>query len=156
VKASVSGITEEDVIYSWSVSGGRIASGLGTSSIQIVPGPELQNITVTVEIETGACRLSASTTVGVSNLPPSDFGKLEGIVRDPRNRPLNGATVTVFLSNNATAEEITRNGGKYKFDQLIIGDHDVEASHNRYGSDRKTVNVKKDRTTNQDFKLKSR
>lgn len=126
----------------------------GLVRFQIMPDSDLQNIFASVQVEVGECSASATTTVGVSGLPPSDFGQLEGVVKDSRNRRLNGATVIVFLDNDATAQETTSNGGKYKFDRLIVGDHDVEASHNSFRPDRKTVRVRKDQTAHQNFKLR--
>jgi hypothetical protein len=152
--ATVSGSDETDVLYTWTVIGGQVVSGNGTSSIEIVASPDVQQVTLNIEVQIDSCTASASITVTVANIPPSDFGILEGIVRDPQNRRLDGATVTVFLGNNSTAQEITKNGGRYRFDRLIVGQHNVEASHSGFGPDRQMVTITKDQTTRKNFKLK--
>lgn len=154
VTASVSGGGNEPVSFVWSTFGGRIVKGQGTNSIEIVPDANRRNIDASIEIETGACRASAALTIPLEGLPPSDFGKLAGIVRDPKNRRLKGATVTVFLNNNSTAKETTKDGGKYEFGQLVVGDYDVEASHDQYRPVKKTAKIKKDQTTPLNFKFK--
>lgn len=153
VTATVSS-AEPNVIYDWSVSGARIVRGLGTNSIEIIPNPDQRKVTTSVAVDAGLCPASASLEIAVPILPPPDFGRLEGVVKDPQNRPVDGATVTVFLNNSSTAQETTKDGGKYRFAQLIVGEHDVEARHDQFGRDRKTVKIKKDRTTRQNFNLR--
>lgn len=155
--AALSDNTDGDALYTWSISGGRIIGGDGTQSLQVLVTAEPgQSLSISIEVEIGSCVASSSITLTVANLPPADFGKLAGVVRDPQGRGLSGATVTVFLGNNSTAQETTGAAGRYEFNQLIVGQHSVEASHSDFGPSRETVTIRKDRTTRQNFRLRQR
>lgn len=155
--AALSGNTEEAPLYTWSIQGGRIIGGDGTQSLQVLVTAEPgQSLSLNIEVEIGSCVASSSITLTVANLPPADFGKLTGVVNDPEGHGLAGAKVTVFLGNNSTAEETTGAGGRYEFNQLIVGRHSVEATHNNFDPSRETVTIRKDRTTRKNFRLRQR
>lgn len=82
--ANVSGGSQSNVTYNWTVSSGTIESGQGTPSIVVATTREMANSSVTATVNLGGlcetCRKEASETGGIAPLPQpvmvDEFGKL--------------------------------------------------------------------------------
>lgn len=82
-------------------------------------------------------------------------GNIQGIVVDKNNTPVTGASVDLLQYNGKKLTQITDVSGKCKFDNILIGDYEIQASLTGHQpSDKQKVKVKAGETLNIDLKLK--
>ncbi len=85
--ANVSGGSQSDITYNWTVSSGTITAGQGTPAITVATTPEMAGTNVTATVDIGgaglceSCLKNASETGSIDNTTPQtkqvdDFGKL--------------------------------------------------------------------------------
>ena len=106
--------------YKWTVSDGRITSGIGTSVITVdTYGLSGRELLATVEVSNKAseCRCISSATFTAKVYVPipqaSNFGNIHGVVVDRAGKPVAGATVT--LSPALGSDTVTDGSGLYRF-----------------------------------------
>ncbi|MGB7210633.1 MAG: hypothetical protein WBD27_18400 [Pyrinomonadaceae bacterium] len=115
--ANVSGGSQSNVTYNWTVSAGTIESGQGTPSIVVATTREMANSSVTATVNLGglceSCRKEASEVGGIADLPKAEqvdeFGKLA-------NDEIRGRLDTFFatLANNPNDQGYIINYGTDK------------------------------------------
>jgi hypothetical protein len=132
---SVSGLPEEETpIYQWTVTGGRIVSGDGTSMVTVaVSENDGQAIQVAVELE-GEFSCQPSATAGISVVVvapnvPGDPISITGTVMSRRGKALESARVTAVNTNtNSSKSTETDATGSYKLIGLPNGRYRVTSS----------------------------
>lgn len=126
--ANVSGGTQTNTTYNWSVSAGTIASGQGTSVITVVGNPDLAGQTVTATVDVGGlcagCGTTGSSSGEFSQKPPpppdrrkvDEFGPSQ--YDDIKNRFQNGLAVELANNPQDVAYIVVSGSGKAKANQL--------------------------------------
>ncbi len=116
--ANVSGGSQSNVTYNWTVSSGTISSGQGTPAITVATTPDMAGGNVTATVEIGgvcdSCQKTASETGSIVTVPTSnkidEFDKLEN--DDVKARIQN--FYLTQLNNNPTAQGYIINYGTDK------------------------------------------
>jgi hypothetical protein len=95
-------------------------------------------------------------TIPIGQFPQTNFivlpaavGQMQGNVYGNDNQPLTGAIVQVEGSGQA----ITDSFGNYSINNVVVGDHEVTASHAGYQSQAVTVTITEGNTITQNFTL---
>lgn len=126
--ANVSGGTQSNVTYNWSVSAGEIVSGQGTSSITVATTREMANGNVTATVGLGGlcaenCDKSASETAGVGGFPEpeavDEFGTavdddVKARVDNFYIRLNNDPNAQGYIINYGTPKEVARREAQIK------------------------------------------
>jgi len=124
--ANLSGGTQDNPTFNWSVSRGTITSGQGTSTITVATNADLAGQTITATVNVGGlcanCPKEASSSGEVATPPPpviskkiDDFGALE---YDDIKARLQNLQIELGNDPTATAYIITSGSGRAKTKQV--------------------------------------
>lgn len=89
--------------------------------------------------------------IALFGITPPAYGSLSGTVTDCNGDPLSGITVTIPDAANLTTQ--TMANGTYSFEEVLVGNWTVFASHDNYWTDEENVEIVVDQESVVDFEL---
>ncbi len=127
---------DSDNLYTWNVTGGIIATGLGTNEITVNWG--LGGTGMVTVTETNQYGCSGTQTINVTIIPVGYTVSGYVVYDNNFETPLNGVTVNLLdetnqiIATTTSAPNYEANGelGYYEFNNVIVGNYTLNASYN--------------------------
>lgn len=131
-----------------------------SENISLDPGDSTEvelTYTVSETIDTGTDHLHLVTTEDDEAQQPVDIevatGDITGVVMDESGTPIEGAAVSVNGTDEDDRTMVTDEEGRFRFEGVTAGIHDVTAAMDGHSNVTKTVDVPANDTTTVDFTL---
>ncbi len=94
-------------------------------------------------------------TISTASFAQSNYAALVGVISDPQNRPLPGATVQITSTGTQAIRKVTSNElGIFRITGLLPGEYELEVTASGFASIKQTLRLEVGQQLTLDYSLK--